>query len=111
MNILIDCIMGWRWAKQEVPLPTFFNWFFGYLIFIISTGVILVPIALIDQEFPTTFFFLLGFIALPTLAYFYTSYGIMVFFTTIFFSDIVDEAAFFLAIVVLFFFYILTASY
>ena len=109
VNILIDCIIGWRWVKQEVPLPTFFNWFFGYLIFIILTGVILVPITLINQEFPTTFFFLLGFIVLPTLAYFYASYGLMVFFTTIFFSDTVGEAAFFLAIVVLLFFYIFSA--
>ena len=88
VNILIDCIAGWRWVKQEVPLPTFFNWFFGYLIFIFSTGLILVPIALINQEFPITFFLLLGFIVLPTLAYFYASYGLMVFLTTIFLSDI-----------------------
>lgn len=109
VNILIDCIIGWRWVKQEGPLPTFFNWFFAYLIFMISTGVILVPIALINQESPTTFFFLLGFIVLPTLAYYYASYGIMVFLTTIFFPNVVGEEAFFLAIVVLLVFYIFSA--
>ncbi|MHA2226395.1 MAG: hypothetical protein ACXAC8_14395 [Candidatus Hodarchaeales archaeon] len=106
INVMINCVYGWKWAKNNILLPTIFHWFLGYLVLSVATGLIVVVTVLTSIEAPTTFFLLLGFVILPALDHFYSLFGILIFVVSIFFPSVVGESAFFLGMMVIGFFYL-----